>query len=240
MKKVYIFGHRNPDTDSVTAAISLSYLKKSMGIEAVPAILSSINLETKFVLDYFKVKVPVFLNDVKLKIKDLSYTKDYYVTEDDSLNDAFCRMNYAGISKIPVLGENKKLLGVVAMKDIAKEQFSENIDNMVTTYDNILEVIEGREILRLRDDFSAKLFVASYRSTTILNTVPFNKDNILILGDRHSVIEYAINSGVQLIILTGGHELKKEHLELARKKGVSIIGTTFNTLITARTVSYTI
>jgi len=237
MKKVYVFGHRNPDTDSVAASISLAYLKNRLGVRAVPAVLSAINLETKYALDYFGVQVPMFLNDVKLKVKDLKYTKNFYVTEDDSLNDAYCRMTYAGISKIPVLGDKKKLLGIITMKDIAKEQFSENIDNVVTTYDNILEVLDGEEVLRLDENFKGKLFVASYRSTTILNTVMFNRNNILMVGDRHSVIEYAINSGVQLIIITGGHEIKEEHLKLARRNNVSIIRTPFNTLIAARRIN---
>ena len=196
MKKVYVFGHRNPDTDSVTAAISLSYLKNRLGgMRAVPAILSSINLETKYVLDYFDVKVPRFLNDVKLKVKDLKYTKNFYVTENDSLNDAYCRMSYAGISKIPVLGDKKKLLGIVTMKDIAHEQFNENIDNVISTYDNILEVLDGEQVLRLNEDFKGKLIVASYRSTTILNTVTFDKNTILIeVGGVDNTYEEVYNS----------------------------------------------
>ena len=80
MEKVYVFGHRNPDTDSVTAAITLSYLKRKQGINAVPVILSSISRETSYALNYFKVKEPLFLNDVKLKVKDLDYSKGYMAT----------------------------------------------------------------------------------------------------------------------------------------------------------------
>ena len=75
MENVYVFGHRNPDTDSVTAAIALSYLKRRLGINAIPAILSSVNKETKYALNYFGIKEPMFLNDVKLKIKDLDYSR---------------------------------------------------------------------------------------------------------------------------------------------------------------------
>ena len=82
MEKVYVFGHRNPDTDSVTAAISLSNLKKEQGINAVPVILSSISRETRYALKYFKVKEPMFLNDVKLKVKDSDYSKGYMATTD--------------------------------------------------------------------------------------------------------------------------------------------------------------
>ena len=112
MKKsenIYIFGHRNPDTDSVTAAISLAYLKQQLGVNAVPAVLSSTNLETKYALNYFNVKEPIFLNDVKIKVSDLEYTKNYCITEDDSINDAYQKMVEAGISKIPVIDKSKKI-----------------------------------------------------------------------------------------------------------------------------------
>ena len=107
MEKVYVFGHRLPDTDSVTAAITLANLRKELGVNAVPAVLSSLNLETKFVLDYFKVDEPIFLNDVKIKVKDLNYTKNYTIYKEDSIYDAYLKMSSIGISKIPVVDDNK-------------------------------------------------------------------------------------------------------------------------------------
>ena len=237
MEKVYVFGHRNPDTDSVTAAIALSHLKKELGVNAVPAVLSGINLETKYALKYFKVKEPIFLNDVKIKVKDLNYTKNYSVTEHDSINDAYHKMSEAGISKIPMVDNNKKLLGIITMKDIAKEQFNENIDRINSTYDNILEAINGKELLRFDEDIQGKLTVASYRSTTIISSVPLDTNSILMVGDRHSVIEYAITSGVKLLIVTGGHQIKEEHLKLAKEKKVNIIVTPYPTLIAARRIN---
>ena len=237
MEKVYVFGHRNPDTDSVTAAIALSHLKKELGVNAVPAVLSGINLETKYALKYFGVKEPIFLNDVKIKVKDLNYTKNYSVTEQDSINDAYHKMNEAGISKIPMVDDHKKLLGIITMKDIAKEQFNENIDLVDSTYDNILKAIDGKELLRFNEDIKGKLTVASYRSTTIISSVPLDTNSILMVGDRHSVIEYAIASGVKLLIVTGGHQIKEEHLKLAKEKKVNIIVTPYPTLIAARRIN---
>ena len=237
MEKVYVFGHRNPDTDSVTAAIALSHLKRELGVNAIPAVLSGINLETKYALKYFEVKEPVFLNDVKIKVKDLNYTKNYSVTEYDSINDAYHKMNEAGISKIPMVDDHKKLLGIITMKDIAKEQFNENIDLLNSTYENILEAIEGEELLRFDEEITGKLTVAGYRSTTIISSVPLNENSILMVGDRHSVIEYAISSGVKLLIVTGNHKIKDEHLKLAREKKVNIIVTPYSTLIASRRIN---
>ena len=85
MDKIYIIGHRKPDTDSVCAAISLSYLKKQMGLNAEPRILSEINAETEYALKKFKIPVPKYLNDVKVQLKDVKYKKNYFVNENASI-----------------------------------------------------------------------------------------------------------------------------------------------------------
>lgn len=234
MEKVYIFGHRNPDTDSVTAAITLSYLKNKIGMNTVPAVLSSINLESKYVLKYFNVPEPMFLNDVNIKIKDLKYTKNYTIGEKDSIYEAYFRMNKVGISKIPVVDKNKNLLGILSMKDIAKDQFSFDYSFVDASYDNICEVIKGNEILRFDDDICGELMVAAYKSTTIMESIKLTHNNILIMGNRHSVIEYAVNSGVKLIVITGDGEVKPEHLEIAKRNKVNIIYTSFSTLETTK------
>ena len=79
MNKVLIFGHKKPDTDSVVAAISLSYLKNKLGMNCEPRVLGEINSETKFILDYFNIKHPKYLNDVKLEVKDVNYLKNNFV-----------------------------------------------------------------------------------------------------------------------------------------------------------------
>ena len=237
MEKVYIFGHRNPDTDSVTAAITLSYLKNKLGMNTVPAVLSSINKESKFALQFFNIPEPIFLNDVNIKIKDLKYTKNYTVKEVDSIYEAYFRMNRVSISKIPVVNKDKELLGILSMKDIAKDQFSFNYSYVDATYDNICEVIKGKSITRYNDNITGNLIVAAYKSTTFMEEITLNKDSILIVGNRHAILEYAVNSGVKLIVITGNGKIKSEHLEIAKRNNVNIIVTPYNTLETTKVFS---
>ena len=234
MEKVYIFGHRNPDTDSVTSAIALSYLKNKLGMNTVPAVLSSINLESKYALNYFGIKEPIFLNDVNIKIKDLRYTKNYTIKEDDSILEAYNRMNAVGISKIPVVDDNRNLLGMVSMKDIAKEQFTFDYSKVETSYDNICAVIEGEEVLKFDDKIVGNLLVAAYKSTTFMEEIKLDNSNILIVGDRDNIIKYAIESGVKLLVVIGNGNIREEHLDLARINRVNIIRTNYNTLETAK------
>ena len=143
----------------------------------------------------------------------------------------------AGISKIPIINYDKKLLGIITMNDIAKQQFSDNIDLIDSTYENILEAINGKALLKFDEKIKGTLRTAGYRSTTILNTVKLDRDSILIVGDRHSVIEYAVNSGIKLLIITGNHQIKEEHLEIAANNHVNIIVTPHTTLITSRKIN---
>lgn len=64
MSKVFVIGHKSPDTDSIAAAISYSYLKQQQGVEAVAARAGELNKESQYALDFFKVEAPELLNSV--------------------------------------------------------------------------------------------------------------------------------------------------------------------------------
>lgn len=62
-----VFGHKNPDTDSICSSIALSHLKNQLGFEAKPYALGEVRKEAQYALDYFKVDAPELLKDVKNK-----------------------------------------------------------------------------------------------------------------------------------------------------------------------------
>ena len=237
MEKVYVIGHKKPDTDSVTAAINLSYLRNKMGYNTVPMILGEINNETKFVLDYFKVKKPKYLNDVRLQIKDLNYNKNHFVNKNTSVYDSFAYMNSQLISNIPIIDDDYTFLGSVSMKDIAKDMICGNNNYLEASFENILSTIDGKELLRFDENIRGQVLVASYRSTTFIQNVKITPETIIIVGDRHSIIEYAVNSSAKLIILTGSSRIHDEHLEIARQNKVNIIKTDLNTFDSAKLIS---
>ena len=236
MEKIYVFGHQKPDTDSITSAISLSYLKNKLGMNTIPARLGEVNNETKFVLKYFNVPIPMLVNDVKLQLKDLSYHKDYHLNKNVSIGLAYRYMIDKGITGIPVVDDNKKFVGLVTIKTIVKDLIDGNFSSLCTSYDNILNTLAGEEVLRFDDEISGEILAASYRSTTFLNTIELKKNNILIVGDRHSVIEYAVNSGLKLLIVVGNGEVKEEHLEIAKRNHINIIRTKLDTFQTTKLI----
>ncbi len=228
MEKTFIFGHKKPDSDSVMSAIGLSYLKNKLGDSTEPRILGNVNKETKYALDYFGLKEPEYLNDVKLQIKDVNYHKGFLIKDTDSIYDGYQKMLKEGLTGIPVVQQKNAFLGLITIKDLSHMVVNANFEELFTSYSNIMKVLKGEEILRFDDEIVGKILVAAYRSTTFINHVPLSSNDVLIVGDRHSVIEYAVESGVKLVVLSGDSEIKEKHIEIARKNKVNIIRTPYD------------
>lgn len=236
-EKIYVFGHQKPDTDSVTSAIAVSYLKRKLGFNTEPRVLGSLNKETKFVLKYFKVREPKYLDSVKLQIKDIVYHKGYSVKEEETIIDTYNYFKDNKITGAPVVDDNNKLKGVVTLKDLTYRLVENNDDYISTTYNNLLRILDGEEILRFNEKIKGEVLIASYRSTNILNDIKFKQGDILIVGGRHSVIEYAVNSNLGTIIIVGDNEIKEEHIKIAKENNINIIKTKFNTVKTYKKVT---
>jgi len=126
MKKTYIFGHKKPDSDSVLSAISYSYLKNQLGENTEPRILGDINKETKYALDFFALKEPKYLNDVKLQIKDINYHKNFVIQDTDSIYKAYQMMINEGLTGIPVTEKDGLFTGLITMLFFFPSPFPSN------------------------------------------------------------------------------------------------------------------
>ena len=239
MKKTYIFGHKKPDTDSVMSAIALSYLKNELGENTEPRILGTINKETSFALNYFNLKTPQYLNDVKLQLKDVNFHRGFFIKETDSIYNGYQYMLKEGLTGLPVVRENGEFRGLITIKDLSHTMINENIDNLYTSYDNLLEVLKAEPILRYNDEIVGRLLIASYRSTTFMENVSLDKNMILIVGDRHSIIEYAVESGIKLLIISNDSEIKEKHIEIARQNKVNIMRTKYDSYHIAKLLTLT-
>ena len=237
MDKIYVFGHRKPDTDSVSAAISYATLKKKLGFNTEPRILSAINKETKYALEYFGVKEPLYLNDVKLQLKDINYHKNYFINEKSSIYDSYLYMLKEGLTGVPIVDSDENFKGIITIKDLAKAFIDTKVEALNTSYDNLLKVLNAKEINRVDEEISGNILAASYRSTTIINNVKFGHDDILIVGDRHSVIEYAVNSNIKMLIISGDSEIKDKHIEIAKQNKVNVIRSSYDTYHIAKLIS---
>ncbi|MBC6295834.1 manganese-dependent inorganic pyrophosphatase [Listeria sp. FSL L7-1517] len=72
MTKTLVFGHKNPDTDTICSAISYAELKKAQGADIEAVRLGELNSETAFVLDYFQVTAPRLVKTVANEVSQVA------------------------------------------------------------------------------------------------------------------------------------------------------------------------
>ena len=239
MDKVYIFGHKYPDTDSITSAIALEYLKKSLGIYAEARSLGELNDESTYILDRFNIKHPKYLNDVKLQIRNVLYHKGIYINEKCSILDVYDYMNENNVTGVPVVDDELHFKDIVTAKTLLSNSLDSTSDTLDTSYENIIKALDGKSILKFDEEIKGVVNAVSYKSTTFIDNFNFSNSDILLVGDRHSIIEKAINMKVKLLIITGDNDIKEEHLALAKENKVNIIKTKYNTFKTCRRIMLT-
>ena len=237
MKKTYIFGHHNPDTDSVCSAISLSYYKNKLGFDTEPRVLDEINKETEYVLKYFKVPEPNYLDNVKLQIKDIEYHKNYYMKKTDSIKRVHDFLVEKSITGVPLVDENHKFAGLITLKMILSKLISGNLRQLSTSYENMLDVLNAREILRFHEEITGEVIVGGYRSMIFVKEIKLSEKDILVTSNRPLIINYAINEGIKNIIVVGTQELDEECVENAKKNKVNVIRTNYDTFYTLKYIS---
>ena len=237
MKQNLIFGHKTPDTDSVCAAIALSELKNIINEPSKPYTLGCINKETEFALKYFNVDVPEKLDNVKIQIKDLSFERIKPFLKHQSVHFAYFYMNENRLRTLPIVDEEGYLSGIITMKDIAMSLINTDQKHICTSYDNIIETLIGRSVLKFNEIIDGDVIVASFEENTLRKSDILNKNSIVIVGDRYDVIKYSIELGVTLIIVTGDLEVPSDLIDLASKNKVNIISTAYQTYYTAKNIS---
>lgn len=239
MDKIYIFGHKNPDADSVCGSITLSNLKNKLGMNTEPRILSPINKETEYILNRFNIKVPEYLNDVRVQIKDINYHKDYIINENKSIYEAFKKMNDNAITGLPLVDDSDLFKGYVSLKEVASEMiYNENL-YIDTTFDNIANILETKNYIKFDDQITGYAHAATFDDETFIKDIPIDEKSIVIVGDRETIIKHAINSNVKLIIMVKGKKLSEELENDARKHKVNVIMTNKSSFKIARVLCLT-
>lgn len=234
MCNTYVIGHKNPDTDSVTSAISLAYLKYKLGIEVEPRVLGAVNPETQFALNTFNVKTPQYLNDVKIQIKDVDFSRDHVINEDAPIIDAFNYMHENGITGIPLVDKDNYFKGYVSLKEIAADMIYNESLYVDTSFDNLIKVLDADSYYKVDDHIEGFAHAATFDDATFIKDVPLDNKSILIVGDRKQIIEHALKVGVKLIIMVHAKQLTEQQMKIAAENNINIISSNKSSFKIAR------
>ena len=250
-RKIFVIGHKNPDTDSICSAIAYAELKNRIrerdllipeSKKYVPIRCGHVNQETQYVLEYFNIPAPRYLTDVSPQVADIEIRRIPGISEDISLNTAYRFMKEQECVTLPVIDEDQFLRGVITINDIAESDM-DMFDNHIigksaTPIKNILSTIDGR--LLCGDSSSCitkgKTTIAASSSDVMEDFI--QKDDLVITANRGKAQAIAIKSKASCLIVCGPHGVSKEILELAEKNHVTVIKTAHDTYTTARLINH--
>ena len=240
MKKVYVIGHRNPDTDSICSAIAYANLKNQVegnGYEAYRA--GNINGETRYVLDTFGIKDPKYVSDVRPRLTDVNLNLVKGAKPTDSLKAARELMQTEKIVSLPVL-DGKKMIGLVSISDVLKADMdvydNEILAKSKTPYKNVVETLDGTlQTGDIEGYITEGKLTVSAASVDTMEEFVIAKDTVIVANREDAQIG-AIQTGVQCIVVCMGTEVSDKVLALAKENNCRIITTPYDTFTASRLI----
>ncbi len=206
MDPIYVTGHRNPDTDSIVAAMAYAALRNAVGDrEYEAACLGHVSDETNIVLERFGFQPPKRITSMFTQVKDLDFDTPPFLSAAVTVGRAWEIMQQQkNLSAVPVTNEDGTLFGMLSRENVASynmELVSSGVLEPVPLF-NVLSVLEGKILNPAgenTDTISGELTVAlpQARENLLFN----RKDAIVLCGHQPDMIRRALEMNVNCLVL---------------------------------------
>lgn len=238
-EKIYIVGHKNPDTDSICAALAYADLKQRLGVNAVACRLGPLNEETKFVMNKFNLDNPLLLKDARSQLMDIETDKASLIKEDASLNEAWNELFVLKNKSLCVVDDNNNLTGIVSVTNLVMPRLmlQSDVDDLMrcATLDSIAKTIGGKVVLRTEDfQTNGKIFIVTLSDDKL--NLEF-EDSICILSDGDTKQHELIKAKAKLLVITCDTWVSDEIMNEAKQAGCAIIKTVNDTMHVSKMIT---
>ena len=233
-RKIMVIGHKNPDTDSICAAISYSYLKNKISdTYHEPRRAGEINQETAFVLQKFGMPTPRLCENVSPQVRDIDIREVEGVAGGTTMRAAWETMRDKDVTSLPILNEDEHLLGLVTLQDIAMANMDSldprTISNAGTSLRNVIDTLDGNLVVGDPETrLSGGKVVIGAGSPDVLEQ-SMDEGDIVLLANRYDTQLCAIEMNAALIIICGAPDVAKTIVKLATMNSCAIITTPYDT-----------
>ena len=245
-EKIFVIGHKNPDTDSICSAIAYCDIKNRTTQESkyIAKRAGQINEETEYVLNRFGVQPPGYLSNIGTQVKDMDIRLSPEANKSMSLKNAWDLMQENSIVSLPIREKDGTLEGLITIGDIAKT-YMDTTDSYLlsrarTQYQRIAETIGGKVVEGNGHGYfiQGKIMVATANPDKMKEYVEEN--DMIIMGNREEDHLQAIEQNVSCIIVGLGIEVTEKVLKLAHEKDIIIISSPYDTFTISRLINQSI
>jgi len=239
---IFVFGHRNPDTDAICSAIAYAdYLRRSGQADAIAACCGTPNPRTEYVLRKAGLPPPKIIMDVRPVAEDVCRRETITARFGEAFFEAYRRMREWDLRAIPVVDDAHRVVGVLSVLELMELLFRNEGDpiksrTVATNLQKITEALGGTFQHAVQPDRRDQLLVmvgAMSSDGFTARMQQFDRDRVIVVcGDRPTIQLPAIEQGVRGLVITGGFELSPGLIELAKARGVSVLLSPFDTVNT--------
>ena len=243
-RKIYVIGHRNPDTDSICSAIATADLKNKTdrnGNFYVAARAGQLNPETEYVLKKFRANRPVYLNNIGTRVRDMEIRHINGVSNQLSMKKAWNLMAELNAVTLPIVDGKNRLEGIITINDIAtsymEEQDSTILSKAKTPYRNILETLEAKMVVGDENAIfeNGNVLISAANPDVMENYI--QPGDMVITGNRYESQLSAIESGAGCILICLDAPVAKSICKIAAENNCTVIVTPLDTYTVARQIN---
>jgi manganese-dependent inorganic pyrophosphatase len=239
---VWVIGHKNPDTDAICSALGYAEFLRLSGArpDAEAARCGELNHRTEYVLARAGTEAPRLVLDVRPTVGQVCRRDVILADTNESFLEVFNRMREHNLRSIPVLDADGRLAGMLSLAKMlglllpgdggSTRVVSSNLRRIAKslggTFQNEVGIDHEEDLIMTVGAMSAKAFsgrLRDYPASQIL----------LLVGNRPTIQEPAIDYGVRALVVTGGYELSPELLKRARERRVAVLLSPADTAATA-------
>ncbi|HAD03192.1 MAG TPA: putative manganese-dependent inorganic diphosphatase [Desulfuromonas sp.] len=244
MKKnrTYVIGHKNPDSDSICSAIAYARLCQRQGRnDVIAARAGNVNRQTEYVLRQLALPAPLLLADVYPRVRDVIGEAVVTVAADAPLAHALELFHAHGIRLLPVVDEDRYPLGLLVLKRVS-ERFlipaeEREIRKVLTSPQALLTCLRAtaEHLVTAEKIAELDLYVGAMAEATFAAKLAGADPRrvVLITGDRPEIQRQGVAMGVRVLIVTGQLPVAPEIVESARRNGVCVLVTAFDSATSA-------
>jgi manganese-dependent inorganic pyrophosphatase len=242
MSRIYICGHRNPDTDSIAAAIGYAELKNRLDSGAtqyVPVRLGAVNAQTQWLLKRSGAPMPIHLPHVYLRVRDVMRTSFPVAQRGDPVRSVGLLMASEGMDLVPVVDDDGVLSGLLTERGLARRYIRESREasrlDVPTPVSSIVDVLDGELLSGNADvEIKGRVWVQAMHSTANSKVQP---GDVVVIGDRPAATVAALAHGIALLVLSNSAQPTDEVLEMAAAQGTCVVRSPLDSYVTSRMVT---
>ena len=241
-RRIYVTGHRNPDTDSIASAIAYAELKQQLDPESdyVPVRLGKVNAQTAWALDRSGARSPDRMVHVFLRVSDVMREEFPVAGHEQPIRAVGQAMAAGDLDIVPIVGDRGELIGVMTERALAHRYIREtgrthSLADAPTTIAAIREVLDGELIEGEDGTVNGRVWVHSIDATRSDSRI--SAGDVVVVGNRVDAQRQSIELGAAVLIASNGLAPEPEIRELARERGCRIIISPLDSYVSCRMVT---